>query len=276
MTMVRSRLLSVVAVLSLVALAPAKEKAEALKAREIEDRMRKDLSHLASDELEGRGVGTQGLDRAGEYIADQFKKAGLKPGGMSGSYFQPFTVKGSRLAGPASLSLRGPQGQTIELKSGTHFEPMGLSHSGSLTDRPLVFAGHGISAEKAGYDDFDGIDVAGKVVVVLRDRPSAGNRFVSLENPTKDREHGSIRQKIVNAEKRGALGLLLVNDADTARGGVDLVNFGFTAVATRGTPGDINLPVFHLRRSVLEAMLHSTDKDLATLEAQIARDRKPA
>src|SRR5258708_25608770 len=58
----------------------------------VEARMRKDITFLASDECEGRGVETKGINRAADYIAAEFKKAGLKPGGPDDSYFQPFTI----------------------------------------------------------------------------------------------------------------------------------------------------------------------------------------
>ncbi len=67
---------------------------EAVKAR-----MRKDVTYLASDECEGRGVDTAGIQKAATYIAAEFAKAGLKPGGVNGTYFQPFTISGRRQAG---------------------------------------------------------------------------------------------------------------------------------------------------------------------------------
>src|SRR5436853_7502865 len=83
----------------------------------VEARMRKDITYLASDECEGRGPGTKGIDLAADYIANEFKKAGLKPGGADGSYFQPFTMTGTaRLEQPNYVKLRGPLGQQIELK----------------------------------------------------------------------------------------------------------------------------------------------------------------
>src|ERR1700694_2860240 len=68
-----------------------------------EARLKKDVFVLASGECEGRGVGTKGLDMAADYVADQLAKAGLKPGGTAGSYFQPFPmVRGSELGGAAT------------------------------------------------------------------------------------------------------------------------------------------------------------------------------
>src|SRR5690349_11940005 len=90
------------------ALVQAAEKAVPAPAS-AEARMRRDTTFLASDECEGRGVGTGGLNKAAEYIAEQFKKAGLKPGGSDGSYFQPFTIRASVLDEPAQLALNGPQ-----------------------------------------------------------------------------------------------------------------------------------------------------------------------
>src|SRR5262245_55644610 len=75
----------------------------------IVERMRKDITFLASDECEGRGVGTKGLDKAAEYIAEQFAKAGLKPGGVDGTYFQPFPfATKAELDGDSTLTLTGP------------------------------------------------------------------------------------------------------------------------------------------------------------------------
>src|SRR2546425_1889150 len=80
---------------------------------ESEARMRRDITCLASDECEGRGPGTKGIDKAADYIAGEFKKAGLKPGGTAG-YFQPFTIfEGVKQDGPATMRLRGPLGQEI-------------------------------------------------------------------------------------------------------------------------------------------------------------------
>src|ERR687885_2458480 len=75
-----------------------------LPAANAEARLRRDVTFLASDECEGRGPGTRGIDRAADYLATQFRQAGLKPGNGK-SYFQPFTIPGSVLDRPATLVL---------------------------------------------------------------------------------------------------------------------------------------------------------------------------
>src|SRR5262245_7828020 len=122
--------LAVVALLVRVP-APAAEKVAKTRAEVAEERMLRDLTFLASDECEGRGPGTRGINKAADYIATEFKKAGLAPGGKDGSYFQPFTIPGSRLVRQPSVTLRGPLGQRITLRPGTHFHPMGIASSGA-------------------------------------------------------------------------------------------------------------------------------------------------
>src|SRR5437660_668472 len=101
--------LSLFLLLTFVSLARSDAPADA------EARLRSDLTYLASDECEGRGITTKGIGLAAEYVARQFQKAGLKPGGPDGTYFQPFSLATAARAGTNSLTLRGPQGQVIEL-----------------------------------------------------------------------------------------------------------------------------------------------------------------
>src|SRR5262245_51257290 len=141
-----------------------------------EARLRRDVTYLASPELEGRGVTTRGVDLAADYVAAEFKKAGLKPAAEDGSYFEPFTMAGAVLMAPAKLRLRGPDGQQIQLKPGAQFEPLGLSGSGAVR-APMVFVGYGITSKEPEIDEYAGMDVSGRVVVILRDTPRADNKF---------------------------------------------------------------------------------------------------
>jgi hypothetical protein len=232
-----------------------------------QSRMRKDINFLASDQQEGRGVNTAGISRAAQYIAEQFSKAGLKPAGAEGSFFQPFTIPSTSLVGTPVLALRGPQGQEIDLQPGRHFRPMGFSSSGDL-NAPLIFVGYGISAPQSHYDDYENLDVEGKIVLILRDTPRAGNRFTSFASRFL---HQSFTSKIRNAEKHKAAGIIFVNDRDTAHDGDDLLDFTFTAVG--GPPASI--PIVHMHRQVLDSMLESGKNSLPEVEGDIDRDLHP-
>jgi hypothetical protein len=253
----------------LIPLLAAAEKAAPAPSSEhlaCEARLRRDITFLASEECEGRGPGTRGIDKAADYIAEQFKKAGLKPGGADGSYFQPFPINAHVLDEPARLVLTGPQGQTITFKQGVQFWPMALGGSGS-DKAPVVFAGYGITSDKAAYDDYATIDAANKVVILLRGAPQGydTDRNRELMNGA------PFVKKIANAEKHEAAAVLFVNDAATARDGDDLLDFNYTAFAH----STAKIPVLHVRRTVLEMMLPGGAETLARLEKDIQQEMKP-
>ncbi len=238
-----------------------------------EARMRRDIFFLASDECEGRGPGTKGIDRAAYYIANEFKKAGLKPGGRNGSYFQPFTISAGagKLNGRGSLTLRGPQGQVIHLKPGVDFEVTGGS-GGGKADAPLVFAGFGVVGPQVKYDDYKGLDVAGKVVVLIRRVP----RWDSKDAPFGGSEQNkmglaALLPKFAQAEARRAAAVLLVNDSSNEKDGDKLNDFEALSGA-----GGVSIPVLHVRRSVLDPVLRSSlGEGLSDLEKDISRDLTP-
>jgi hypothetical protein len=233
-----------------------------------EARLKRDVTYLASDELEGRGVTTRGVDLAAVYVAAEFKKAGLKPAAEDGSYFQPFTMAGAVLMRPAKLRLRGPEGQLVQLKAGTHFQPLGLSGSGEARGQ-LVFVGYGITSKEPEIDEYAGLDVVGKVVVILRGTPRADNKDATTASWR--RKYGSLTEKMNNAAAHKAAAVLFVNDRDTARDGDDLLSFGYYAAGAEllRLP---DLPVLHVRRSVIEEVLHEKLEDV---ERDIDRDLKP-
>jgi hypothetical protein len=237
----------------------------------VEARMRRDITYLASDECEGRGVETKGIEKAAAYIVAAFKQAGLKPGGPKGSYFQPFTIAGrTQLEGTPTLRLRGPQGQDVELKAGTDFEVLGLSGSGTLT-APVVFAGFGITAPPLAYDDYKGLDVANKVVLVLRKTPRYGNSYAPFGGDKQD-EYAAFVTKVGNAEANKAAAVLIVNEAGDGARGDRLMNF---RDLTQGVdPGSI--PVLQIRRAVVDAILRtSLGTGLAEIQQDIEHDLKP-
>ncbi|OAI54528.1 hypothetical protein AYO44_14795 [Planctomycetaceae bacterium SCGC AG-212-F19] len=238
----------------------------------VEARMRKDITYLASDECEGRGVDTKGIHKAADYIAEEFKRAGLKPVTENPGYFQPFSISGgSKLESPNTLVLRGPKGQEIELEINKQFRPMGLTGAGNLTNVPIVFAGYGVVAPDIGYDDFKDVNVEGKIIVVIRKVPRAANQHTPFDG-AKMNNHQGLQTKISNGELKKAAAILLVNDADTAKNGDPLMDFNYTASAG----GSNKLPAIHVKRSVLDPILQSSlGAGIPELERDIDADLKP-
>jgi hypothetical protein len=215
------RCLCLVSFPALLWLAPLAHAAET--AAESESRLRDTVTYLASDELEGRGVGTEGLDKAAEYLAAKFASLGLKTDLFDGTPFQKFEVSVTSEMGPQEqnhLALVGPDGKEpkrIELKLGENFTPLAIGGSGKF-DAPLVFAGYGITAKDLKrdgqpftYDDYAGLDVKGKVVVIIRKEPQQKDAK-SVFSGDKPSQHAVFVRKLANASEHGVAAVILVND----------------------------------------------------------------
>jgi Zn-dependent M28 family amino/carboxypeptidase len=163
------------------------------------------IRYLASDLMEGREAGTRGYDLAAAYVASQFQLLGLRPA-SGDSYFQQVPLQSHWLIRDGvRMTVRPTAGGTArQLKLGDDFI-VGSSplHSSSRVSAPAVFAGYGIQAPPFTHDDYDGLDVTGKVVVVLSGYPVA---FPSEEGA----HYGSGREKAKTAAARGAIGLVTI------------------------------------------------------------------
>jgi hypothetical protein len=233
------------------------------------ERMRKDIFFLASEECEGRGVGSLGLDLAAYYVAAQFKKAGLKPGGVDGTYFQPFPfATNAKLDGESKLTILGPEGKDRVLKQGADFQVLGTSAGGSLT-APVVFVGYGVTARDIVYDDYGGVDVKGKIVIALRRLPRWNNKDKPFDGANKD-ELAALEIKQYRAQAAHAAAIILVNDATEAKD--DLIPF---ATLAKGI-STVSIPFVQMKRTVLDDLLRASDKpSLADIEKGIDADLKP-
>ncbi|MGL4422662.1 MAG: M20/M25/M40 family metallo-hydrolase, partial [Gemmataceae bacterium] len=167
--------------------------------------LKKDLFFLAGPECQGRGTGQEGNDKAAAYIAESFKKVGLQPAGTDG-YFQPFAFGGSKVQQPTTLKLAGPDGQALTFKLGYGFNVVGVSGPGKAS-APLVFVGYGITAEKLKYDDYAGLDVKGKIVVMLRRSPRAESKDKPFDKD-ENSPFATLNFKADEAVKRGAAGII--------------------------------------------------------------------
>jgi hypothetical protein len=163
------------------------------------------VRELADPRFEGRGVGTAGIEQAADLVEREMRGLGLAPAGDDGSWDQAFEVTtGAEVGHPTTLALDG-----TTHGAGDAFQPLGFSSNGTLT-APVVFAGYGISAPGYDYDDYAGLEVRDRVVLVLSNEPGeldSTSRFDGTVNTP----FAELRTKAINAREHGALGLLVVN-----------------------------------------------------------------
>ena len=177
-----------------------------------EQRLLKDIKFLASDEMEGRGVGTNGLNKAAEFVRSEFQAAGLRVDAVEGGAFQKFSmITGVKLGEWNSLTFVGPDNQKIELKIGEDFNVCSFGGSGKL-HHEVVFGGYGINAKGIPYVDFDGVDVKGKVVIAMRRTPQQGNKKSPFATGHGISRHAELRTKVSVCSTAGAAAILFVND----------------------------------------------------------------
>ncbi len=220
-----------------------------------------DVKYLSSDELRGRGDGMPELNTAADYIANEFRKAGLER--VDQSYFQPFVAAtGVELGSDNHMARLEPQARPYRLRQ--DFIPLSFSASGDVT-APVVFVGYGITAPEYNYDDYRGVDVRGKIVLMLRHEPQQEDDH-SVFGGRQMTRYAEFVSKAITARQRGAVALLVVNDP-LSHSGDALVPFG----SSSGT-SDVGIPVVQVKQDVAEAWLKAVGKDLEDLQKAIDAD----
>jgi len=176
--------------------------------------LRAPIRILASDEFEGRGPATRGDALARLYLSTELETLGLKPGGEKGGWEQPFDIVGVKAKLPASWDFNGKAG-AVSLKLGDDY----IAGSGvqtptaAIENAPLVFVGYGIEAPEYQWNDFKGVDVKGKVLVMLNNDPDwdpklfAGNTRLY---------YGRWTYKYESAARHGAAGVIIIHTTPSA------------------------------------------------------------
>jgi Zn-dependent M28 family amino/carboxypeptidase len=184
-------------------------------------RIREHTRFLASDLLEGRGVGQRGGDIATEYIAAQFALDGAQPAGDNGTFFQKVPLVGVETAPGASLSATAA-GKTVDFRYLEDF--VGVSQRQvpqTDFDAEAIFVGHGITAPQWKWDDFKGVDVKGKLLVLFTNEPTSTDpAFFDGRALT---YYGRWSYKYEEALRRGAAGVLIIHTTPTAGYGWEVV-----------------------------------------------------
>jgi Zn-dependent M28 family amino/carboxypeptidase len=226
--MIVSKTAVLVAALSLVAASAAQPKAarphstshrlpgtaiaamQAIKPENIETHVR----FLSHDLLEGRGTGQRGGDLAAEYIATQFALYGLKPAGDNGTYMQKVPMVGITPSADTRFSLVSTDGKSIDLKPLDEYVAYDQTQQpASDIDAEIVYVGYGIDAAEYNWDDYKGVDVKGKVLLMLVNQPSDDPNLFHGKALT---YYGRWTYKYEQAARKGAVGAILIHRTDMA------------------------------------------------------------
>lgn len=225
-----------------------------------------DIKTLAAPDMEGRGAGTKGLTRAQHLIERRYKELGLEPAGVNG-YAQPFTVvTGARLKSGNHFVVQA-SGSRNELKMDQDFVPFSFSASGQVA-APLVFAGYGATADEFHYDDYAGLDVKDKIVIVLRYEPSG---FAEKSGNHGLTQHSQLITKAINARNHGAKAVIVLN-GKLGDGEEDLL----TRFGSISGPENVGIVMVQVKNAAADAWFQSAGKSLKDVQEQINSGTKSA
>ncbi|WP_205480114.1 M28 family metallopeptidase [Sphingomonas arenae] len=192
------------------------------------ERMSEITRVLASDPFQGRSMGTPGEERTVQYLIEQFREAGLEPGGENGGWTQTVPMIRTQLKNPVALSVRqGGSSRTLRFPEDIYLSTVRAVDRARIANAPMVFVGFGVNAPERQWDDFKGVDLKGKVAVLLVNDPDfeAGE-----DEPVRGKfggktmtYYGRWSYKFEEAARRGAIGALVVHETEGAGYGWNVV-----------------------------------------------------
>jgi hypothetical protein len=237
------------------------------------DELRADLFFLASDEMQGRLTETSENALAAAFIRSRFQRLGLEPMGAAESFDHRFRLVKSSLGDDNELELLRDDGTTMRAQLGEGFFPLRFSPSGTA-EGEIVFAGYGIHAPKLSHDDYQGVPLSGKIVIVLEHEPAERDPE-SVFNGVVTSEYSRDLRKVVYAQDAGAAGVLFVTDVHNHP---DEANFsdiaaGYWPESPRRVPRytlarwaeRVRVPVLRVSPVLAEAIVHNTGRTLREL-----------
>ncbi|TWT51513.1 Aminopeptidase YwaD precursor [Thalassoglobus neptunius] len=247
----------------------SREEPPSFSSSESESRLRADVSVLASDEFEGRGIGTDGIEQAANYIAEEFRQAGLTTDWGNNGPFQEFSLMPafSRIASGApeitisthETATDSSRSQPLKLKAGTDFTF--LLRSDRVPEKcRVVFGGYGITAPEWNYDDYQNVDLTNSAVVIIRGEPQfyATRQQSDAGHPSR---HASVYAKIENAIAHGASVIIVVdsNSQEHSSTSVRTTPSGLLDVEFSQNLFSSAIPVVHCHQEVLSQFFTNAD-----------------
>ncbi|HEX8407279.1 MAG TPA: M28 family peptidase [Thermoanaerobaculia bacterium] len=218
-----------------------------------EQRIERHIRTLSADTMEGRGLGTKGLDKAADYIEQELRAAKLEPA-FGKSYRQKFPVK---------IGVSLGTNNNINGLSSHEWTPLGFSSSGTFSG-PIAFVGYGIEAAPLNYRELEGIDLKGKVAVMLRYEPQERDEKSPFDGKRPSR-WSAMRYKAMQARERGAVAVVFVTGPLQDEGKDKL-----PALANDGPESPAGIPVIQVKTSTAQKWI-----DIARFQKDVDADLKP-
>lgn len=244
------------------------------------ERYRDDVELLSSDEFEGRAPASRGEELTVGHLVRQFREAGLQPGN-AGSWTQAVPLVAIRVAGAPTLSVAGSDG-VVELGFGRDQVAWTkrVVESQELTDSELVFVGYGIVAPEFGWNDYEGVDMAGRTAVILVNDPGYATQDPALFRGNSMTYYGRWTYKYEEAMRQGAAAALIVHETGPAGYPWDVVTGSWTGPQFDLAAADDNMGRIQVEGWLTEAaagaLLARAGHDLAALkQAALTPDFRP-
>ena len=238
-----------------------------------------EMFFLSADEMAGRKTASHEARITANYIASEFLRFGLKPLGDDGTYFQNFDLVTAWLdkENMALIARQNGVEKSYRLDHDFDFSDLLESNNPATAIGPLVFLGYGVNAPEYGYNDFDGIDLHGKIALVLTHEPQESDpksRFKGKWNTI----HAYDVYKYEQIRKAGAAGLLIVRESTSHRppdnpSAPHDWSLPTPLVALAGSNWD--LPIFGITEATADELLANSGKTIATLQKTIDQSFKP-
>jgi hypothetical protein len=227
------------------------------------EEIKEHITFLASDDLEGRDSGTEELFAAAVYISDEFKNYGLEPIFLE-SFTQEFPfIKTIELTEKNNLTFLVNENEFTPILKEDYIT---VPFSGNAeVNAKLIFAGFGISAPDLEYDDYDGIDVKDKIVIVLRNTPEPNVPHSEFD------AHSPLRKKASVARDKGASAIIFVNPYDENKTTDDLVEFSYDRGGQIG-----GFSAVSIKRNFVEQLFQSEGINFKEVYDQIIETKKPS
>ncbi len=231
---------------------------------------------LASDEFQGRAPGTPGEDKTIPYLIEQFKAAGLEPAGENGGWTQQVPMIHTQLKAPMTLTVtQAGSTQPLHFPDDIYLGTIRPVDRVRIANAPMVFVGYGVAAPERGWDDFKGVDLHGKVAVMLVNDPdfeaAAGEPVAGKFGGKTMTYYGRWTYKYEEAARRGAIAALVVHETDAAGYPWTVVKSPAGESYAIALPANAPQPVLlqgWIQQEVAASLLKRAGYDYATVKRQ--------